>query len=888
MSSAQHQNEQADIEMPDREDDNIDWSVEGGEVRLAEDEDEENAFEDSSVYTNKIIKKQIKNKLIEILLECFEDNRDLKNYIELLEYIHYLKFYGMSRSQLCEALSKSAPKLEPKMLGAQAIRNRSVLQALENSFNIDFNDEGALVQSFINNFMIEFGEKADSLGFYAPYCSLVQSSGCGKSRFLREVGKKAFVFFICLRDNAASLSTYPPRSACTDWLLFEKSLPKVGYYSEFLLACLAVLEEYLQEHEAEYKQATGSAGPSSGSIVNATVWSDFIDMQFIVQDAINENSVMGQEFWNKVRAKMDFLGKDKRTFGDKIKSFTILCTNKIPVLFAFDEARMLLPSSNITSTLVNQEQSMFRIMRKALKSFTNIPEEPTITAIFTDTNSKVANFSAPDRLDPSFRVDAPVKLKEPKWLLPGWSAAPGGLWEKHQELYMQFFSAPKELLPVVDKLPVKYESLFQDYYSIGRPLWYSFIQGYGQEVKDRIFVTVEKYKKLATTARKKLNFSVSETVVKDARSILAVLNCRLGFSIAGCSVVAAQLVADRMALNMYTGNNREFLSIGYPYEPMLVNASIHWMNDARIPYLDQLKVLIDSCMEGQVFYGYKGELISRLLLTWAFDNAVKRSFPNGLHEPFIDLHAVTVYHFLLSLYGQGAIDALAKSIKIEDFEGKRKTNLDSLLNGYVRIGKWIKLETAPEKDTASYYFSLGVALMTTEGQPGCDKLIPVYLKDLQKFTWICIEDKNRVEKIDGEEHALVTSFRSIFKANPNYPYLLLLIQLGTSVDAGVMNLFEGFRGMKSGSTNAEKENKFAIGSYRLSTETFGFLQGDTGSLIVANLELLRREKFNSEYNEPSFAKEYKDVSSKWSLKHEKFVPVEVEEVGQGTKRTRDD
>jgi hypothetical protein len=548
--------------MPDREDDNIDWSVEGAKVRVATNEDEENAFEDSSVHTNIIIKKQIKNKFIEILRECFLNNGALKGYIELLEYVHYLKFYGMSKSQLCEVLSKSGPKLEPKMLGAYAIRDRSVLQALENSFNIDFNDEGALVQSFINKFMIEFGERADSSGFYAPYCSLVQSSGCGKSRFLREVGKKAFVFFICLRDKAASPRTYPPRSACTDWLLFDKSLPKVGYYSEFLLACLAVLEEYLQKHETEFKQATGSAGHSSGATGNATVWGDFIDMQFKVLDAINENSVMGQGFWDKVHAKMDFSGKDKRSFGDKIKSFTILCNNKVPVLFAFDEARMLLPSSNIASTLVNQEQSMFRIMRKALKSFTNIPEEPTITAIFTDTNSKVANFSAPDRLDPSFRIDAPVKLKEPKWLLPGWSAAPEGLWEKHQELYMQFFSAPfivisdgdisldtgsassmmdmEELgssqefvshtfaapearLPSVDKLPIKYESLLQDYYSIGRPLWYSFIQGYGQEVKDRIYVTVEKYKKLATTARKKLNFSVSETEVKDARSILAVL-----------------------------------------------------------------------------------------------------------------------------------------------------------------------------------------------------------------------------------------------------------------------------------------------------------------------------------------------------------------------------
>lgn len=817
----------------------------------------------------------------------------------------------MTSSQLIEAMKGLVPLKKKK---ETINEDRINMQALKNSFGIDFQDNEALVDSFIANFMVEFGKewRRGSNKVFSPYCSLVQSSGCGKSRFLREVGKKAFVFFVCLRDSKSVVNTYPPRSACADYLLppETESIKKYRYLN-FFLACLGYLEQHLKKNEGEYVKALNARrnfnpeepGPSSSG--DPKIWSKFIDRQFETPPTIDQSTVMGGAFWKEVGTHFKE-GQAPQDLKQKIDGFTLLCKYKVPVLFAFDEARALLRPAKSANSSGDQVANLFRIVRRDLALFANSEGQPIVTAIFTDTNSKVANFSAPDRLDPSYRIDTSFKLKEPKWLLPGWSSASGTLWETHKESYVHFFrsaaSGAVEHSMDMDSLDspattpndlpnaeapqssatnaaVAVDQLLRNYYSIGRPLWYSFIQGYekrlaavGRPLK------ADEYEDIVWAARKKLASNDLKTKVTDARSILAVLNCRLCFSISGSSIVASQLVSDRMALNIYTGNNREFLTIGYPYEPMLVNASVYWMNNARIPYLDQVKVLVDSLMEGQVPYGYKGELISRLLLTWAFDCAVQKYISTEKEELFIDLYAVTVRQFLLSLYGENAIAALEVSCDMTDVTDARKTNLDSLLNGYVRIGKWIKLDAAPNNVKASYYFSLGVALMTTEQQPGCDKLIPVYLKDRNAFTWIHIEDKNCKKTKNGPQHAMQKLFKSLFDEDPENPYLMLFIQLDSKHQPGVEKLFGGTKSnegtMVTRSNKPGKEHlyKFALGSYKVTTSVFKFLQEKSGDDIVENLELLRKEKFKSEYKDPAFIKEYEKVSANWPLEGESFVP----------------
>ncbi|KAI3659652.1 hypothetical protein MP638_004387 [Amoeboaphelidium occidentale] len=917
MSTPQPEREQADVEMTDRDDDFIDWSIKDVEVVAAEGFMSALIFKDASVHSNRELQATIKAKLVEVLRSVFVDNAALNALCQYLNYVNYLIMYGKTRSQLIEAMKSLVPLKKQETIN----EDRIDMQALKNSFGIAFNDNDALVDSFISNFMVEFGKqwRRGSNKVLSPYCSLVQSSGCGKSRFLREVGKKAFVFFVCLRDSKSVVSTYPPRSACADYLLppETKEIEKT-YYLNFFLACLAYLEQHLKENEFEYKEALEprrninpeEPGPSSSG--DSKIWSKFIDRQFETPSSINQSTVMGGAFWDKVG---EHLKKAQASQDSKqiIDGFALLCKYKVPVLFAFDEARALLRHAKSANSSGDQVENLFRIVRRDLALFANSEGQPIVTAIFTDTNSKVANFSGPDRLDPSYRIGASFKLKEPKWLLPGWSSAPRDLWETHKESYAHFFrpAASGAVKPVEDSMdtdsldspattPIEFanteapqssatnaavavDQLLRYYYSIGRPLWYSFIQGYEKRLAavGRPLKAYE-YEDIVSTARMKLASNDLKKKVTDARSILAVLNCRLCFSISGSSIVASQLVSDGMALNVYTGNNREFLTIGYPFEPMLVNASVYWMNNARISYLDQVKVLVDSLMEGQVLYGYKGELMSRLLLTWAFDCAVQKHITTEKEELFIDLYAVTVRQFLLSLYGEDAIKALEVSCHMTDVTDARKKNLDSLLNGYVRIGKWIKLDAAPKNDKASYYFSLGAALMTTEQQPGCDKLIPVYLKDRNAFTWIHIEDKNCKKTKNGLQHAMQTSFKSVFDEDPENPYLMLFIQLDSEHQPGVETLFGGTKSNEG--TMATRNNKpgkepkkehlykFALGSYKVTTSVFKFLQEKAGDGIVENLELLRKEKFKSEYKDPAFIKEYEKVSASWPLEGESFVP----------------
>lgn len=521
-----------------------------------------------------------------------------------------------------------------------------------------------------------------------------------------------------------------------------------------------------------------------------------------------------------------------------------------------------------------------------------------MTAVFSDSDLKLADFLSFRCFNSSYRASSYGDFKEPTWLLPGWSAAPLDLWQRYKSAYIPFFSKPSNLDLLNDtnaagiepkegtmdnnKLqnfsqsadnhpPAIVDDLMEEYFSIGRPFWYSLIRGCRQgNFEMRRYLSKKECTIVMDKAREKLALTTCLKKVNDSLSVLAVLNCRLGFSVSGCSVVASKLVADRMALNMYMGKDGKFLSIGYPYERMLMNASMYWMNNDKIPYLDQLQALVNSIMEGQVVFEHHGELISRLLLTWAFDCALRNFLPSGEYESFIDLNSITVYELLQSLYGDDAITALGNSCKIEGFEESRKAKLKSLLNGYVRIGKWIKLETALDYDSASYYFSLGVAMITVGKHSSCGKLIPVYLTDSDAFTWIFVEDRNCTDAIEAGMCTTRTSFASLFEKPPIHPYLILLFQFGAKHERDGVDLFEGFPDKTS---SQEMENKFAIGLGKLRIQEFQYLREETAFAIEDKLEMLRSGKFKSEDKYKDFAQAFKNVSSKWQLNNENLASV---------------
>ncbi|KAG9295623.1 hypothetical protein G9A89_005316 [Geosiphon pyriformis] len=95
--------------------------------------------------------------------------------------------------------------------------------------------------------------------FYAPYTSLVQASGTGKSRLLRElaVEKNVLVIYICLRDPESK--GYPNRSDIATELTGKAY--SEAHYLAFLVAlfckCSGFVNTQLQFHEKTLEKTCG-------------------------------------------------------------------------------------------------------------------------------------------------------------------------------------------------------------------------------------------------------------------------------------------------------------------------------------------------------------------------------------------------------------------------------------------------------------------------------------------------------------------------------------------------------------------------------------------------------------------------------------------------------
>ena len=95
-------------------------------------------------------------------------------------------------------------KVNPENLSVVVRLNFTFPPAVEVSWNMDFIGERTV------NALEEHIQSVSRQGeLYASYCSIVQSSGMGKSRLLDEFSKKHFLIPINLHDEGSQGVLYP-------------------------------------------------------------------------------------------------------------------------------------------------------------------------------------------------------------------------------------------------------------------------------------------------------------------------------------------------------------------------------------------------------------------------------------------------------------------------------------------------------------------------------------------------------------------------------------------------------------------------------------------------------------------------------------------------------
>ncbi|CAG8813692.1 10677_t:CDS:1, partial [Racocetra fulgida] len=195
-----------------------------------------------------------------------------------------------------------------------------VRKAFDRAFK-DPSDLSKRFMLFINKCLRKYETTSE---YYAPYTTLIQASGTGKSKLLMNFAENVMTVYCCLRDSKSS--GYPSRSHIAKTLLdeFNHERKAIVTYLAYICACFQKMQEF------------------NGSCKK---WID---------EHTNNNSQ--EDFWKDVERRMTNIIPDlmkyqsDRTMAEGINKYfdgqkIIIGEGSVKCLFAFDEAR----------TLVNQK-----------------------------------------------------------------------------------------------------------------------------------------------------------------------------------------------------------------------------------------------------------------------------------------------------------------------------------------------------------------------------------------------------------------------------------------------------------------------------------------------------------------------------------------------------
>jgi len=300
--------------------------------------------------------------------------------LEFLEKMGFpFRIYGKIVSKLTLLVHTPVPPSPPQIQQSPASEAdcRETLIKHSEQFISNYIDKFGAVQRFtkyIFKCLTTFQRSKDS--YFAPYVTLVQSSGYGKSRLLRETAKQVVTLYVCLRPDPSS--GYPRRTVKAEQALFgDLSAIKNRFdYVTVLIKRLGLL----CHNAVRMKHQLVDSKESEASIVG-----DKRDK--IIQSALFP-SERNPEVW-------DLKEIDYKVSVDLQES---------PIILALDEARELL------KPIEDLGVSRFRLLREALRAFSKDVETQKygLIAVFVDTNSKIHNFTPTLQDDHSAREGSEV------------------------------------------------------------------------------------------------------------------------------------------------------------------------------------------------------------------------------------------------------------------------------------------------------------------------------------------------------------------------------------------------------------------------------------------------------------------------------------------------
>ncbi|KAH9179801.1 hypothetical protein EDB89DRAFT_2238751 [Lactarius sanguifluus] len=505
-------------------------------------------------------------------------------------------FSGVMKTSRPEKSGSLYP-LEPQ---ARKVSMESQNRAIENSWTADFVDPSPL-----EGLRVHIAEELE-LGLssttqpYGRYCSIIQSSGMGKSRLLDEFSKNYFMIPINLRHSEGQ--GYPPadhkvRNFLTDGGRVIPHSSARYLIQHFLLALFdktAVVLKKMGPTKSERirnfrdfmskDQSMGSAGKNRNKFYEEVIAK--------ASEYESHGELGGAELSTALKALQKVLNSgDEKSFehsiyigndppGDE--------SSRVDIFVAFDEAHTLADSFD------DQNESRFVVLRQPLFSF------------FLSTAGKITQSGQPRGQDASNRINE-GKLTTPR-----------------PYIYLGF-----------DQLMQKCIA------HMGRPLWGTRYDHGNEEIRVNL---------LDFAVQKLLCGKLGDKSLTEAQ-MYAVLSQRLALDINtpqylfnSASPLDAmrtmhEQIANHMRVCVAVGGGIESLRGIAPSEPILSEAASDIMLSKEFDLPRALSLVLTGFSVDQ---GDRGELLVAAFFAWARDRAIKKHLPRPrervcFHFPVNDL-----------------------------------------------------------------------------------------------------------------------------------------------------------------------------------------------------------------------------------------------------------
>ncbi|QRV90557.1 Serine/threonine-protein kinase [Ceratobasidium sp. AG-Ba] len=782
-------------------------------------------------------------RLLRILMftRSWSDNMDMQKCIDYLTDRQQLqsKLEHVYATRAFSEMLNDADMPPEFQNGPSEIPSMGGNLSLESAFKEPYleNVDEVFIQSL--NEAREFHTRSDSAE-KCPYnwsIAVIQSSGTGKSRMMEQVGNKVFTIPVNLRQQITSLDEtkkiFPPDGAVRNYFgarTQKTNEEQQGDYAVFLLVLFDMTTETIM-----------SNWPWIGRENLPLAWARYM------RDGLTRDSTGDKRrcFYAAVRKQAEKLRETRHkgeTLASLKNSLRQSCDRLAAIvhpewsiktnafLVCFDQADILTVANNYGEP--KPSYSAYRNLGAVLALLNDKP----VFFVFISRSSQLIQYAPPPIYHPSLLVfDGSV-------VIPPFSELPFDLYEK-------------EVLHTAGPLTLENMSKVKAMVGFGRPLWYDEYKF--DPTANIIYFAIKK-------------LSAGGVPERERDTLIAALGIRIGISFdsknANVVDLESRLVNSHMRVLYAINQDRTYMHTGSPSEPILAEAAARYLNGIRPGGLPKTgpELLVEHGGEWMIASGERAKLVGRLLVTCAYDIALKMFYKTipGLQALAEPRHhkPVPLLDWLCALFGQQYHDAILDATPMACQTGSR-TLKEQFSEAYIFFSHF---GLADDQKMLSGYglasaLLRGMALECKDNQVSVDAVIPIHMGSLETpisvktCSAINLQFKNRKQVLDCPVG------RTITVPGTTTPTISIIFELGAIGQSDVTVVHEPRPVTHLGASNMHPDDQhYMIAAYGCNPTLFGaippeaeanyksFLGRDTivgdfaRNHIPENLEALRR------------------------------------------------